>query len=161
MRQKISLLSRARGFLNPIQWEEPFGMVMIEAMALGCPVISFPRGAAPEIVAHRKTGFLVHNVDEMVKFIQRIDEIDRTATREYVEKNFSARAMADKYVKIYKKVIAKKKNAVVRSYADVKTKMPIITPQPVPDFVKKVLPVQVPYRAGQSTRVKVEAEPNP
>lgn len=161
MRQKISLLSRARGFLNPIQWEEPFGMVMIEAMALGCPVISFPRGAAPEIVAHRKTGFLVHNVDEMVKFIQRIDEIDRTATREYIEKNFSARAMADKYVKIYKKVIAKKKNAVVRSYADVKTNMPIITPQPVPDFVKKVLPVQVPYRAGQSTRVKVEAEPNP
>jgi glycosyltransferase involved in cell wall biosynthesis len=161
MRQKISLLSRARGFLNPIVWEEPFGMVMIEAMALGCPVISFPRGAAPEIVAHRKTGFLVHDVKEMVKFIPRIDEIERNVTREYVEKNFSARAMAEKYVKVYKKVIAKKRDALVRSYTDVRTQMPIITPPPVPDFVKKVVPVQVPYRTGQVAMTKVEAKPKP
>ena len=93
MKKKISLLSRARAFLNPIEWEEPFGMVMIEAMALGCPVISFARGAAPEIVVHRKTGFLVHDVAEMVRFIPRIDEIDRNVTRMHVERNFSARAM--------------------------------------------------------------------
>jgi glycosyltransferase involved in cell wall biosynthesis len=161
MKQKISLLSRARGFLNPIVWEEPFGMVMIEAMSLGCPVISFPRGAAPEIVAHRKTGFLVHDVKEMVKFIPRIDEIDRTVTREYVEKNFSAHAMAEKYIKVYKKVIAKKKDALVRSYTDVKTQKPLITPAPVPDFVKKVVPVQVPYRNGQAAMAKVEAKPKP
>src|SRR5213075_1295384 len=101
MRQKLSLLSRARGLLNPIEWEEPFGMVMIEAMALGCPVISFARGAASELIVHRKTGFLVHDVHEMVRFIPRIDEIDRDATRAYVERNFSARVMAEKYVKIY------------------------------------------------------------
>jgi glycosyltransferase involved in cell wall biosynthesis len=160
MKQKISLLSRARGFLNPIEWEEPFGMVMIEAMALGCPVISFPRGAAPEIVVHRKTGFLVHDVKEMVKFIPRIDEIDRNATREYVEKNFSARAMAEKYVKVYKKVIAKKKGVSVGSYTDVKAKMPLITPPPGPDFVKKVVPVQAPYRNGQAAMARVEAKPN-
>src|SRR5205085_6310810 len=52
---RSNLLSRARGFLNPIEWEEPFGMVMIEAMALGCPVISFARGAAPEIVVHGRS----------------------------------------------------------------------------------------------------------
>jgi glycosyltransferase involved in cell wall biosynthesis len=106
MEQKIDLLSGARGFLNPIVWEEPFGMVMIEAMALGCPVIAFPRGAAPEIIVHGKTGFLVHDVDEMVKFIPRIDEIDRAATRRHVDRHFSARVMAEKYVKIYRKVIA-------------------------------------------------------
>src|SRR5579863_1960309 len=101
MKEKKSLLSRARGFLNPIEWEEPFGMVMIEAMALGCPVISFARGAAPEIVVHRKTGFLVRDVDEMVHFISRIDEIDRETTRQYAEKHFSSRVMAEKYMKIY------------------------------------------------------------
>src|SRR5436309_3739327 len=72
MEQKVDLLSRARGFLNPIQWEEPFGMVMIEAMAVECPVISFSRGAASEIVAHRKSGFLVHDVHEMIHFIPKI-----------------------------------------------------------------------------------------
>ncbi len=106
MQQKIDLMSGARGFLNPIVWEEPFGMVMIEAMALGCPVIAFARGAAPEIIVHRKTGFLVHDVDEMVKFIACIDEIDRAATRKHVERNFSVRVMAEKYEKIYRKVIA-------------------------------------------------------
>jgi glycosyltransferase involved in cell wall biosynthesis len=105
MEQKVKLLSAARGLLNPIEWEEPFGIVMIEAMALGSPVISFARGAAPEIVANGKTGFLVHDLDEMVRFIPRIDEIDRNYTRTYVEQHFSARIMAEKYTQIYHKVI--------------------------------------------------------
>lgn len=105
MKQKIDLLSHARGFLNPIKWEEPFGMVMIEAMAVGCPVIAFDYGAAAEIVVHQKTGFLVHNVDEMTQFISHIDEIDREITRGHVERNFSDRVMAEKYIEIYKKVI--------------------------------------------------------
>jgi glycosyltransferase involved in cell wall biosynthesis len=109
MQQKIDLMSRARGFLNPIEWEEPFGMVMIEAMALGCPVISFARGAAPEIVIHRKTGFLVHDVAEMARFIPRINEISREATRAHIERNFSARVMAEKYIRHYNKVIAMSK----------------------------------------------------
>jgi glycosyltransferase involved in cell wall biosynthesis len=105
MKQKISLFSRARGFLNPIEWEEPFGMVMIEAMALGCPVISFARGAAPEIIENGKSGFLVHDVAEMAHFIPRIDDIDRDATRQYVAEHFSAHVMAENYTKIYRKVI--------------------------------------------------------
>jgi glycosyltransferase involved in cell wall biosynthesis len=109
MRKKLNLLSRAHGFLNPIEWEEPFGMVMIEAMAVGCPVISFTRGAAPEIVAHGETGFLVKNLDEMVEYIPRIDEIDRETTRLHVERNFSARVMAEKYTQVYEKVMAMSK----------------------------------------------------
>jgi len=105
MKEKISLLSRARGFLNPIQWEEPFGMVMIEAMALGCPVISFARGAAPEIIVSGKTGFLVHNLDEMVACIPHIDEIDRNVTRMHIEEHFSAPVMAKQYVEIYEKLV--------------------------------------------------------
>jgi glycosyltransferase involved in cell wall biosynthesis len=111
MKQKLSLLSRARGFLNPIEWEEPFGMVMIEAMALGCPVISFARGAAPEIVQHGRTGFLVQGVDEMVQFIPRIDEIDRETARLHVERHFSAHAMAEKYAQVYENVMEKSKVA--------------------------------------------------
>src|SRR5207248_3902681 len=89
MRQKKNLLSRARGFLNPIEWEEPFGMVMIEAMALRCPVISFARGAAPEIIVDGETGFLVNSVDEMVSAIPRIDQIGRAVTRMHVDRNIT------------------------------------------------------------------------
>ncbi len=106
MKRKVSLLSRARGFLNPIEWAEPFGMVMVEAMALGCPVISFAQGAAPEIVADGKTGFLVQNLDEMVQSIPKIEQIDREATRLHVEGHFSTQVMAEKYTQVYEKVIA-------------------------------------------------------
>ena len=106
MRQKVSLLSRARGLLNPIEWEEPFGMVMIEAMALGCPVISFARGAAPELVVDGETGFLVRTVEEMVQALPKIDEIDREAARSHVERHFSARVMAENYTRVYEQVRA-------------------------------------------------------
>lgn len=109
MKQKLGLLGRARGFLNPIEWEEPFGMVMIEAMALGCPVITFARGAAPEIVEDGVTGFLVKNVDEMMQAMAKIDEIDRAQARLCVERNFSSQVMAERYTQIYEKVIAMSK----------------------------------------------------
>lgn len=105
MRQKNNLFGRSRGFLNPIEWEEPFGMVMIEAMAMGCPVISFARGAAPEIITDGETGFLVNTVDEMVSTIAKVDMIGRETVRKFVEENFSSQTMARNYVEIYKKVI--------------------------------------------------------
>ena len=110
MNQKMHLFSRARGFLNPIEWEEPFGMVMIEAMSQGCPVISFARGAALEIVADQVSGFLVGTVDEMVERISQIDTIDRDAVRMHFERNFSARVMAEKYTEVYKQVIQMNRN---------------------------------------------------
>jgi glycosyltransferase involved in cell wall biosynthesis len=106
MEEKIDLLSRARAFLNPITWEEPFGMVMIEAMAVGCPVIAFARGAAPEIIAHGKCGYLVHDVREMTQFIKKIDELDRREVRSYVVQKFSVSVMAEKYTHLYRKVRA-------------------------------------------------------
>jgi glycosyltransferase involved in cell wall biosynthesis len=106
MTQKIDLLSRARAFLCPLQWEEPFGMVIIEAMAVGCPVITFPRGAAPEIVVDGQNGFLVCDVDEMVSGIRRIEMLDRSVVRAYAEAHFSVRVMAEQYLALYRKVRA-------------------------------------------------------
>jgi glycosyltransferase involved in cell wall biosynthesis len=106
IKAKVDLLSRARGLLNPIQWEEPFGLVMVEAMATGCPVIAFRRGAASEIIASEKVGFLVDDVATMVDGIRRIDEIDRDVVRHYTEAHFSAGAMAENYALVYNRMIA-------------------------------------------------------
>jgi len=139
MKEKINLLSRARGFLNPIEWEEPFGMVMIEAMALECPVISFARGAATELIEHGKTGFLVHDVDEMAQFIPRIDEIDRAVTRQHVEKHFSVRVMTEKYIKIYRQLIRAHKEASRQPIPGVIRRKQLVNPDstrvktPLPD----------------------------
>ena len=101
MEQKVELLSGARGLLNPITWEEPGATVVLEAMALGCPVIGFARGVVPELIVFGKTGFLVDTVEEMVGYIPRIGEIDRRTTHLHVDRNFSARVMAETYVTIY------------------------------------------------------------
>src|SRR5450432_230496 len=126
MEQKIHLLSRAHGLLNPIQWEEPFGMVMIEAMAVGCPVIAFRRGAVPEIVIHGKSGFLVNDVNEMVQFIARIDELDRAVVRAHVEQHFTSHIMAQKYTKVYKKIIASMPEKVLIGHGLHKDKEPFV-----------------------------------
>ncbi len=120
-KQRNDLLNRARGMLNPLLWEEPFGMVMLEAMATGCPVIAFRRGAASEIIPSEKVGFLVKNVREMVERIHCIDAIDRNAVRNYVETYFSARAMAKNYTQAYQKVLGREKSITL-------THMPTIEP---------------------------------
>ncbi len=80
-------------------------MVMIEAMAVGCPVISFNRGAASELIVDGKTGFLVDDVEGMVRAIASIDTIDRNVTRQHIEEHFSARVMTESYMKVYQRVI--------------------------------------------------------
>ena len=104
LEKKIELFSYARGMLNPIEWEEPFGMVMIEAMAVGCPVISFCRGASSEVVAQGKSGFLVSSVEEMAQAIPYLNTLARVGVRDYIVQNFSVRAMAQKYTALYEKV---------------------------------------------------------
>lgn len=97
----------AAALLFPIQWEEPFGLVMIEAMSCGTPVIAYNRGSVPEIVIDGKTGFIVDpdlGVDGLVAAVKRIGEIDRKACRKHVERHFSLAVMIDGYQKIYKKV---------------------------------------------------------
>jgi glycosyltransferase involved in cell wall biosynthesis len=102
---KRKLYAGAYCLLVPICWEEPFGLVMAEAMACGTPVIAFARGAATELVVDGETGFLVHDVDGMVKAVRRVDRIDPRRCRRHVEENFSARRMAEGYLALYERII--------------------------------------------------------
>lgn len=88
---------KAKALITPVQWEEPFGLTTIEAMASGTPVISLNRGAAPEIIIDGKTGFIVNSLSEMVEAVGKIDTIKRKDCREHVEREFSYQVMVDKY----------------------------------------------------------------
>ena len=103
---KIGLLSDARALINPILWPEPFGLVMAEALACGTPVVGFPEGAAPEIVEHGRTGFLVPDEDGLVAGLQRLPDIDRGACRWAAQRRFSAARMATDHVTLYRSVLA-------------------------------------------------------
>ena len=104
--QKATLLGSAAALLFPIQWEEPFGIVMTEALACGTPVIAFRRGAVPEVVEHRKTGFLCDNVGEMVSAIEALHTIDRSNCRQAVESRFSSEVITTQYEDLYRKLLA-------------------------------------------------------
>lgn len=99
--RKVDLLRRVRCLLFPIQWEEPFGLVMIESMLIGTPVIAFACGAAPEVVEEGVTGFLVHDLDEMVAKISDVGRLDRHACRAAARKRWSAERMARDYLDLY------------------------------------------------------------
>lgn len=103
--KKINLLSNAAAVLMPIKWEEPFGLVALEAMACGTPVIAFNKGALPEIVKNKKTGFLVKNIAEMAEAIKAVEKISRHACRKSVEVKFTVEKMAERYEKIFTKVV--------------------------------------------------------
>lgn len=105
---KARFLGNAMALLFPVNWPEPFGLVMIEAMACGTPVIAYPCGSVPEIVLHGVTGFVVHDVEEGVAALNRVGEIDRVACREHFELNFSADRMAKDYLNIYQTLIHRK-----------------------------------------------------
>jgi len=102
---KNDLLGQARALLFPIDWPEPFGLVMIEALACGTPVIAFDHGAAREIVEHGVTGFLVDSVDEAVAALAKIDSISRAACRAAFERRFTVERMVDQYLDIYEAMV--------------------------------------------------------
>lgn len=99
--EKNELLGRAAAFLMPIEWEEPFGIVMAEAMACGTPVIGTRRGAVPEVVEDGVTGFVGDTTDDLVRAVGQIDTLDRAATRERCEQRFSDKAIVDAYEDLY------------------------------------------------------------
>ncbi len=101
---KGEFLGQALALLFPIDWPEPFGLVMIEAMACGTPVIAYPEGAVPEII-ERDTGFLVNDTDEAVRAVRHLGELDRRTIRTRFEERFSARRMARDYVEIYRRLV--------------------------------------------------------
>lgn len=104
--QKRALYAGACCLLMPITWEEPFGLNIIEAMACGTPVIAFSRGAAPELIVQGKTGYLVSNVDEMVKAVYLVDQIEPKYCREHVERNFDNPRMIKGYLDAYERVLS-------------------------------------------------------
>lgn len=97
------LFRKAFALINPIQWEEPFGLVPIEAMAAGVPVVANTFGAMPELIKDGKVGYLINNnIDEAVNALKKIDKINRADCRKHVESNFSNHKMVDKYIETYK-----------------------------------------------------------
>ncbi len=104
--EKEDFLGNAAALLFPIEWPEPFGLAMIEAMACGTPVIAHPYGSVPEIVPDGTCGFYVQDVEEGVDAVQRIGEIDRRACREHFEINFTDERMARDYLKLYQQLVA-------------------------------------------------------
>lgn len=96
---------KAKAVLTPIQWEEPFGLTTIEALACGTPVISLHRGAAPEIIEDGKTGFVVNSITEMIEAVGKIDQINRIDCRTHIEEKFSVTQMVDHYERAFCKLL--------------------------------------------------------
>jgi glycosyltransferase involved in cell wall biosynthesis len=103
---KNLLLGHARALLMTIQWEEPFGIVMAEAMACGTPVIGLARGAVPEVVEHGVTGYIADDVDGLVAAVGWLNSINRASCRARVERLFSDCAVVDAYQNLYREMLA-------------------------------------------------------
>lgn len=103
----VKYFQKAKAFLMPIQWEEPFGLTMIEAMSCGVPVVAFHRGSVPEIVEEGVTGFIVDTIPQMIKALEKIDTIDRKACHQRVIEHFSNEKMVDDYEAAFKAVLKK------------------------------------------------------
>jgi glycosyltransferase involved in cell wall biosynthesis len=104
-RDKSKFLGEAQALLFPIDWPEPFGLVMVEAMACGTPVLAFRRGSVPEIIDQGVTGAIVDTMDEAVSMLPRVLALDRRAVRRRFEERFSATRMATEYVALYRSLL--------------------------------------------------------
>jgi glycosyltransferase involved in cell wall biosynthesis len=102
---KLDLLAKARALLFPIRWNEPFGMVMLESMACGTPVLAFPEGAVPEVVEDGKTGFLCDDEAAMIEALTRVDQLSRADCRASVEGYFSTERMVADHVALYEELL--------------------------------------------------------
>lgn len=106
---KRELYRSAYAVVLPIMWEEPFGLVMAESLACGTPVVTFNRGAAPEVVKHCETGFVVEDIDQMVEAISYVPDIDPRACRRHVELHFDGPVMAANYLAVYETILGKER----------------------------------------------------
>ena len=126
--EKNAFLGDALAMLFPITWPEPFGLVMIESLACGTPVVAFNRGAVPEVLEHGRTGYVVETVEEMIRAadLVRAGAIDRTRCRAAFEQRFSASRMADDYLRIYWKLINRQRRTGRRQWKK-SSKLPVNT----------------------------------
>ena len=113
--QKNEFLGNAAALLFPISWPEPFGLVMIEAMACGTPVIAYPFGSVPEVVAEGISGRVVPDMESAIDAVRKIDRIDRRKVRKHFELHFTADRMAQEYLKIYERLVSRKKTPATAS----------------------------------------------
>jgi glycosyltransferase involved in cell wall biosynthesis len=104
--QKDEFLGNAQALLFPIDWPEPFGLVMIEAMACGTPVIAYASGSVPEVMEEGRTGFIVQEVEDAVAAVRRLPQLSRARCREVFERRFTATRMARDYLDVYERLIA-------------------------------------------------------
>lgn len=106
--RKLEILRKAWCLLFPIRWPEPFGLVMIESLACGTPVLAFPEGAAPEVIEHGRTGFLCRDEEDMAEAVAQVGRIDRQACRRTVETTFSSQRMVDEHIELFEAVVARR-----------------------------------------------------
>jgi glycosyltransferase involved in cell wall biosynthesis len=106
--QKNDLLGKALAFLMPIQWNEPFGIVMAEAMACGTPVLGFPRGSVPEVVQDGVNGYICKDIDEMTQRVESCRQLSRQRTRQVAEDKFSNAKISSDYLNLYTRLAARR-----------------------------------------------------
>jgi glycosyltransferase involved in cell wall biosynthesis len=116
-REKDEFLGNAYALLLPIDWPEPFGLVMIEAMACGTPVIAYCGGAVPEIMEEGHTGFIVEELEGAVEAARRIPKLSRKRCREVFERRFTATRMANDYLRVYERLINRKQDEPLEARA--------------------------------------------
>jgi glycosyltransferase involved in cell wall biosynthesis len=121
-REKDEFLGNAHALLFPIDWPEPFGLVMIEAMACGTPVIGWRKGAVPEVITESVTGFIVDSVEEAVRAVGRVSSLSRRDCRKVFEERFDAARMARDYVEVYRRLA----HAGAKRATPYRTSMPIL-----------------------------------
>ncbi|MGB6312457.1 MAG: glycosyltransferase, partial [Pseudolabrys sp.] len=115
--------------LFPIDWPEPFGLVMVEAMATGTPVIAWRNGSVPKVVDEGVTGFVVDSIEDAVRAVGQIGVLDRSAVRQRFEERFTSSQMATKYIAVYKELVAgSKRRKLVKSVA---ISMPTVDDHPL------------------------------
>jgi glycosyltransferase involved in cell wall biosynthesis len=110
--EKLRLLAGAEGLLFPIRWPEPFGLVMIEAMASSTPIVAFRHGAVPEVMADPRCGFVCSTIEEAVAAVARLPELPRRGCRQVFEERFTAARMARDYLEVYRRLLAEESDAV-------------------------------------------------
>lgn len=115
---KNEFLGNAAALLFPIAWPEPFGLVMIEAMACGTPVIAYPFGSVPEVMEDQVSGFIVSDLKSAVESVKNIEQIDRKKVRRHFQENFTAERMAEDYLRIYQRLLSRKEKMAPRTVAD-------------------------------------------
>ncbi|MGB2588293.1 MAG: glycosyltransferase family 4 protein, partial [Pseudolabrys sp.] len=129
--EKTEFLGNARALLFPIDWPEPFGLVMIEAMATGTPVIAWRKGSVPKVVDEGVTGFVVDSIEDAVRAVGQIGVLDRTAVRQQFEARFTSSQMATKYLAVYKELVAGSQRKKLAKSVPVEKWMSIVDDHPL------------------------------